>query len=670
MPQDTCHPPAALCPSPVHSCTHQPIQSQHCRVPALAPHQPSPTGTVHPAAPHHHPPLTSHRSWGHHWCHPSPEHPVPPAPHPSGKPRWGTEGAPAPAQPAASTHPHHTSPPWWAATGPWPEHRGDQGPVRGSRWFLLLCSPGHVYLTGLCKTSTSSTRSWVLGHPPHRPAPLHVPGQRWWGQSPRDSPRHSQVGHQPCPRGVTELLVPGNATASRVPQASTAGTRPLPPQRGQSCSRCPVQEARHSARPHRGPCSALAPCGTRTVRKATVHINHILPPACCPPRLAGGSTGLGVMLCSHSALSQRWPGHVPPRGHTAQGPPRPPRTAAAGRPLRQPEPLLHRTLRGSVRLIPVPPTQGHPWVHLPHPTGHPWPNPPRSAPTDPSARGRDSGGEGEPHGAGGQVRVSRQSGAGGSWGYGGSPGEGRRQSKGRGVRPATGHRHCHHPAGTDVPRSSRGAAGSNGGHPALPPARSPRPRRELGGCSGPLPVRQLHLPVPPAAHRDPPRADGARFGHGFPRTGSGMPGIGTGCPAPGCPAQVRDSRRWNAQRRDARHGNARHRFGMPGAGMPRTPAPRCRAPARDADGLGTAQPGLAPGSRGGAGRVRDTDSGRSRERCRVPHTGGRARGGFRAGCRHRAARPSTGSRRVPVPVPGPAGSPAARGRAGGNAPWR
>lgn len=60
----------------------------------------------------------------------------PPAP---SRPRCTLRGAQR--HPRSGTHPRHTSPPWWAATGPWPVVPWDQDPVWGGCWFLLPRSP-------------------------------------------------------------------------------------------------------------------------------------------------------------------------------------------------------------------------------------------------------------------------------------------------------------------------------------------------------------------------------------------------------------------------------------------------------------------------------------------------------------------------------------------------
>lgn len=78
----------------------------------------------------------------------------------------------SPRCPGGSTHPRHTSPPWWAARGPWPALQRTAG-TRGSCRFLPPRSPGHVRLIGLCKPPLPQRPAGCCGT---RPTALHPHG--------------------------------------------------------------------------------------------------------------------------------------------------------------------------------------------------------------------------------------------------------------------------------------------------------------------------------------------------------------------------------------------------------------------------------------------------------------------------------------------------------------
>lgn len=170
----TRHPPCTT----EHRCPPHPAWHHWCR----SPHRPcSPA----PKPSHHRPPLYSPLPQGNHQRHPSHEHPVPPAPRPSAE-----LGSPVGPRACSAPKPALTHAILLLLGGQPRSHgrlcRGNQGPAWGGCWFLLPRSPGHVYLTGLCKPPLPQHAAGRCKDPPDRPVPPDMLGLVWWGQSPWD----------------------------------------------------------------------------------------------------------------------------------------------------------------------------------------------------------------------------------------------------------------------------------------------------------------------------------------------------------------------------------------------------------------------------------------------------------------------------------------------------
>lgn len=113
------------CTAEHHRQPHPARHHQH-----RSPHRPTPPPSRH-RPPLYSPLPLSHRSQGATAVPPWPQAPYPASPtllrqakEPS-EARW-------PLSPEACTHPRHTSPPWWAATGPWPAVPQGTGALRGA----------------------------------------------------------------------------------------------------------------------------------------------------------------------------------------------------------------------------------------------------------------------------------------------------------------------------------------------------------------------------------------------------------------------------------------------------------------------------------------------------------------------------------------------------------
>lgn len=222
--------PALLPPAnpPAHSCTHQPTQCCHWGPsPRLAPLSIAATASaIHPtdpAAPRHRPPTTAHPSTAHghgatadggHWHHPGSGSPILPAPQPSSEP-----GSPAgPGARAAYTHPRHTSPPWWAATGPWPAAPWGPGPCAGRLLVPPAALPRSRVPHRLVQTSASSTRSWALQGPTRPPCTPPRAGAGVVGTEPR-GPRHATRprARAQAPAGRDGAAGPGQSCGTASP---------------------------------------------------------------------------------------------------------------------------------------------------------------------------------------------------------------------------------------------------------------------------------------------------------------------------------------------------------------------------------------------------------------------------------------------------------------------
>lgn len=266
--------------------------------PGMLSPQPTPSPALQPPpVPHSflHPVASQHQHYGITWTWPLTCAPCIAAAPPSMAPLTRS-----PRCPSGSTHPRHTSPPWWAATGPWPALQctaGTRGPARGSCRFLLPRSPGHVRLAGLCKPPLPQHPAGCCGT---RPTALHPAGALTWSPLPPHclSGTGAARGAMGLP-GAQWAACPSHAAAPRAPQLSIAQSRDTGA--GASCTEGTRRDealalpagaglsltlrARGRGHGHRpggsaGPCPAPALPQHPAVREAAAR--HQPLPSCCP----------------------------------------------------------------------------------------------------------------------------------------------------------------------------------------------------------------------------------------------------------------------------------------------------------------------------------------------------------------------------------------------------